>query len=782
MRVIMNISKQSGIKLCLSILLVLGLINQTHAQPKTITVEKNQSIRDISRIYLGDAELWQTILEVNRLSSAASIRVGMELIVPGKVVILTNKKIKQLNDLIKEATKLQAKIFANRELSKAILFQKQVLVLKKSNRWEDASKLLDKAIKSAEQAIKICKSKQNQKAEAVLNDLKGKVDRNNLKTRTWFGAELFSTFIEGDKIRTLGDSFAEILFKDESKLRLNSNSQVVIKQSRSNLLKKTENTTVSVIKGGVFALLNKNSRNSFEVKVPGMTLKTNSKNFFIDRDENGKTKVANYDGKMTITHKRKSIDLAKDQGLFISKDGLSKPKKLLPPPKLITPKDNIIIYKAQATFKWEKVKGAVLYWLEIANDSGFNKTMINANRLTTNSYTLKDIKEGTYFWRISSLDKDGFPSKRSRSISFQKIYDDFPPYIAVNSPESKTIVDTEITVIKGDVEPGVELTLQGKKIDVTAGGKFEANVKLTEGPNKIKLKAVDLAGNSTDLIHLIHYKPIQNIFSRLLSLTSGRGDGGRRLLSMDQNFTLSGETLPKSKLKLYAGNSLLGKAISDKNGKYQINFILLNNKTEYQLKIVNKKQAQTTAFFVELDNDAPLIEVDSFPQLTRSNVVILTGLIKGASRVVLDETPIEIINEKFVITLELNKGKNNFLLSSFDRAGNSADRIISISHDRTAPILKNWTMVRQDVKNKKAVLLKVNVIESSGLVNYVPFEITSGRFLHSGHLRKGKNNQFSGLIYLPNKVEHVNLVSLTLEDKVNNKRQLNINKRVFVGK
>ncbi len=761
-----------------SLLLLIAASADVYAVEKTIQVQQGQNIRDIAKKYLGDAELWQTILEVNHLPSAASVRVGMRLQIPGEVVIQVNKKLALLNKRIRRATKLQARLFANKEISNAILFQKQILLFKKANRWQEADNLLDQAISNVDKAIQICIQKQDEKAEAVLNDKQGTVNWQNPKKGNWLKAKLFETFLEGDKIRTLSNSFAEILFRDESKLRLNSNSQIIIKQSRSNLLKKTERTTVSVIKGDVFALLNKNKNNKFDVKVPGMEIKTDSKNFYVKRDKNGKTKIANYDGKIKIVHKHKSVTIKKDQGIFISKKGMSKPKKLLPSPKLLLPRDEVVVYKNHVLLKWQKVKGAALYWLEIANDANFNKTMINANRLSKTEFKLDNLKEGHYYWRLSVLDKDGFPSKRSRAFHFQYIKDEFPPYLVITQPKNQSIVKQEQIMVEGEVEPGAVLVYQNKTIKVGADGHFSVKAKLHKGLNKLRFKALDAAGNDTVISHYINYQPRKKIFVHFEpSLVQSSKN---HFVAMGKRYTLAMKTLPHSKVQLFQKKKRLVSGYSNAQGRIQLTFDLPSNKGEYKLIVHGEQQQLEQTLTIEVDNQPPELFLDPVHSLVRNPVVRLAGQVTEAKRFVVNGKPVPLRNNHFSTDKQLNIGKNLFVLSAVDLAGNQTDKLIKVIYDPEPPELLKWAIKRQDIDHKRAILVEAWIKEPYGMVNYLPFELSSGRFYHSGLLRKQGKNHYSTLVYLPNKAAYAQIISLTLEDKAGNKRQVRINKPVKI--
>ncbi len=85
----------------------------------------------------------------------------------------------------------------------------------------------------------------------------------------WSERPLNTVLIEEEKVRTLSRSTAQITFRDDSRLRLNANSQAVIQRMRVDPLSREEEAKVSLVEGDFYALLaGKSQRKSFELEVP----------------------------------------------------------------------------------------------------------------------------------------------------------------------------------------------------------------------------------------------------------------------------------------------------------------------------------------------------------------------------------------------------------------------------------------------------------------------------------------------------------------------------------
>ena len=104
-----------------------------------------------------------------------------------------------------------------------------------------------------------------------------------------------AVLIEEEKVRTLSRSTAQITFRDDSRLRLNANSQALIQRMRVDPLSREEEAKVSLIEGDFYALLaGKSQRKNFELEVPEVETQIDPTNFWVRRDTSG-SKFTNYD-------------------------------------------------------------------------------------------------------------------------------------------------------------------------------------------------------------------------------------------------------------------------------------------------------------------------------------------------------------------------------------------------------------------------------------------------------------------------------------------------------
>ncbi|MDP8235624.1 MAG: hypothetical protein P9M08_04515 [Candidatus Erginobacter occultus] len=97
-----------------------------------------------------------------------------------------------------------------------------------------------------------------------------------------------------------------------------------------------------------------------------------------------------------------------------------RPLPLPPPPRrLLQPLDREVILKpiAEREIRWSPVEEAVIYHLEISTDPDFRVLVFEAYP-TGNSFTVKDLPEGTFYWHISSINATGLEGRFSDTFSF----------------------------------------------------------------------------------------------------------------------------------------------------------------------------------------------------------------------------------------------------------------------------------------------------------------------------------------------------------------------------
>jgi hypothetical protein len=77
------------------------------------------------------------------------------------------------------------------------------------------------------------------------------------------------------------------------------------------------------------------------------------------------------------------------------------------PPELSEPAAGSRVYQEAVTFTWSAMQDAQHYLLQIAPSADFAPATVNERMLDTVVQTTVDLKPGTYFWRMASVDEKG---------------------------------------------------------------------------------------------------------------------------------------------------------------------------------------------------------------------------------------------------------------------------------------------------------------------------------------------------------------------------------------
>jgi Glucodextranase, domain B len=116
---------------------------------------------------------------------------------------------------------------------------------------------------------------------------------------------------------------------------------------------------------------------------------------------------------------------------------------------------------------------------------------------------VKVSREGSYFWRVASIDASGITSDWSIVRRFKMATepvkagaggDTTPPELTVFPPQQMG----NLFLIYGKTEPGAIVTVNAEPADVEPDGAFKKTITVErDGAAVLVVKAVDAAGNET---------------------------------------------------------------------------------------------------------------------------------------------------------------------------------------------------------------------------------------------------------------------------------------------
>ncbi|MEE9231591.1 MAG: hypothetical protein V3U86_12885 [Acidobacteriota bacterium] len=189
--------------------------------------------------------------------------------------------------------------------------------------------------------------------------------------------------------------------------------------------------------------------------------------------------------------------------------GLASPRPPLGVPKALEPSDGKkIVFQSKiprVKLRWSEVKRAWRYRVVIARDARF-RSIFADEVVNGTSFTVMNLSEGTYYWRVSARESDGFISDYSASRSIRTFFDDKPPVLSIQYPPEMFVSPHAQVELRGKTEGGVRVKVNGQKVTVAPDGSFEHTLSLKEGVNLVTIEASDQVGNRTYGKRLVTYK------------------------------------------------------------------------------------------------------------------------------------------------------------------------------------------------------------------------------------------------------------------------------------
>ncbi len=730
---------------------------------------ENDTIRDFVARHLRDPDLWPVVLALNNIQSPADLTANMPLRLPVHQVLAADDALSASLDAIQNATAEGARIFAPEEIGQAIENRDVAILRRTGGEWRKVVSYAGLATDLANQALEISIAQRDRSAQAVVSDVQGDVEGRAPAEPSWSDRKLNDILIEFERLRTLSASTTQVTFRDQSRLRLNPNSNATIQRMRSDPLTGGEVTKVSLVNGDFYAALNQLSeKTSFEIEVPGIETTTNSADFWIKNDQSGARFVNYDDAELEIQQGNETIALGENEGVVIADHGAER-AAILASPRLLAPPLGEVIYSTVASLKWDAFAGAEAYWLEIASDPGFNQMQVSEWGVRGVEYEAAQLTPSRYHWRVAALDKLGLPGEWSTPQDFTLRTDNTPPYLTLLSPGPDAIVDQPQVEVLGVTEIEATLALNGAELIVANDGSYLGHVDLQQGENVISVQALDPAGNkSTRNVRVVYRPPV----SVSITLSDQIPRVGSALATRSDKLTVQGHTTASVDATVVVrdkdGSQLLQTLVGDAG---QVQFVVPADiePRKFILEVLAPGGAVEgqLEFEVLLDRVPPVISLDlPPPRFTSEQVLRLEGSVSDATKFEMNGVATPLTDGRFDLELPLEPGSNSFDLVASDATGNVSLKNMQILLDTDAP-----EILRIDLGRPQGaagpIELKIEARDASGLQQAAPFVIAIGGTEREGFLRCDST---SGICRasLPAESGALRLIELIIEDYAGN--------------
>lgn len=170
------------------------------------------------------------------------------------------------------------------------------------------------------------------------------------------------------------------------------------------------------------------------------------------------------------------------------------------PPYIQSPVDRSEHQQKSVSFEWLKVRDAVRYHLQIAEDSEFSSIILDKNDIGDTTHVAALLQYRSYYFRVSSVADDGYEGAWSDILSFSIV----PPPPAMEKPE---LDRNEIHIRWGDLGQGVtyhfQMALDTVFRDIVIDEISEKPMITLQRPEKtgtyfVRTSSIDTKGRESD--------------------------------------------------------------------------------------------------------------------------------------------------------------------------------------------------------------------------------------------------------------------------------------------
>lgn len=219
---------------------------------------------------------------------------------------------------------------------------------------------------------------------------------------------------EGDLLKIAPDAFVSVRLADGSLVRVQSESEVQLRQMRRKGRAGNLQSVLDLSEGGLEISVPKlaNGERRFEVRTPAASTSVRGTQFLVQNNPQGNTTAAVDEGLVSVQSGQPSTLLRPGQGIAVSEKGqLSHATRMLPAPDIST-------WPALAEdAHWISLPlpvqtGAVRYQVQLARDQSLTEVLRSA-QFTQSPLRLTGVDDGDYVVAIRGVDASGIPGSRS---------------------------------------------------------------------------------------------------------------------------------------------------------------------------------------------------------------------------------------------------------------------------------------------------------------------------------------------------------------------------------
>lgn len=263
--------------------------------------------------------------------------------------------------------------------------------------------------------------------QAHFTNIDGTVRVKKANSNTWTQADYSVPLEKGDVVQTSSEGMAKVVFSDGTSYSIKQDSLIVVEENSTNSSQETQ-VAVQVTTGTVdlaTATYSHGSRSEVRVAGASAALAPESAAMVRNDPRADQHEILLKKGSGLVRRGNESVALSNWEKVTFASNAQNMTRvKEIGPPTLIQPSNMSPVYVQGAAkpieFSWTPVPNSRGYRVRLSKNPYFSSTLFDRVVQDT-GVKIPNLKEGGYYWVVTSLDKSGRESVESERNQFSVV-------------------------------------------------------------------------------------------------------------------------------------------------------------------------------------------------------------------------------------------------------------------------------------------------------------------------------------------------------------------------
>ena len=349
-------------------------------------------------------------------------------------------------------------------------------------------------------------------AGARFDSFEGGVRVVRADTRETLVPRADTRLMPGDIVQTLEDGRARISLADGSTLLVKPNSVITIAENTAGEEGGRTKVRVAVESGQINVRTERQpegASNIVRTQLTESSLQSDTSASFDVRED--KTEAIRVSAGTVETSTRNGEQATLRNGEYVAvnpQGGIAQRERLLDVPSPTTPRnlERVAARKGGATsvlLRWQRPASGTPahYRVEVATSPFFVPAgkVVERDQLPATEFTLDNLRQGNYFWRVRAMAQSGQASDWSDPQKFVVVTEGGTGETVSVSVAAVEYVGGSIYLLRGRTQPGNTVRCGGRETLSDGDGSFQLQINLPKGARDVVVEARDTLGNSNSV-------------------------------------------------------------------------------------------------------------------------------------------------------------------------------------------------------------------------------------------------------------------------------------------